>query len=78
MYPRGETIIKACKRKLMIQRINYVMHNGSDPLSVLMALLMMKTTIATDEDQELRRANLSPAMKSFITGENITAHLAKV
>ena len=54
------------------------MHNGSDPLSVLIALLMMKMTLATDEDQELRRANLSPAMKSFITSENITAHPAKV
>ena len=54
------------------------MRNGSDPLPVLMALLMMKMTLATDEGQELRQANLSPTMKSFTTGENITAHPAKV
>ena len=54
------------------------MRNGSDPLLVLMALLMMKMTLAIGEGQELHRANLSLAMKSFTTDENITAHLAKM
>ena len=53
------------------------MHNKSDPLLVLMAPLMMKMTLVTDESQELHRANLSPAMKSLTTAENITAHPAK-
>ena len=77
-YLRGETIIRPCKMKLMIQRRNYVMRNGSDPFLVLTALLMMKTTLATDEGQELRRTNLSLAMKSLTTGENIIVHPAKV
>ena len=54
------------------------MRNGSDPFLVLTTLLMITTTLATDEGQELRQANLSPAMKSFTTSENITAHPAKV
>ena len=55
----------------------YVMRNESDPLLVLTDLLMMKTTLPTDEGQELYRANLSLAMKSFTTSENITAHSEK-
>ena len=54
------------------------MRNGSDPLLVLMALLMMKMTLAIGEGQELCQVNLSLAMKSFTTDENITAHLAKM
>ena len=54
------------------------MCNESGPLAVLMALLMMKMTLAIGEGQELRRANLSLAMKSFTTDENITAHLVKM
>ena len=54
------------------------MRNKSDPLLILTALLIMKMTLATDEGQELCRANLSLAMKSSTTGENITTHLAKV
>ena len=54
------------------------MGNGSDPFLVLTTLLMMTTTLATDEGQELRQVNLSLAMKSFTTGENIIAHPAKV
>ena len=54
------------------------MHNGSGPLPVPIAPLMMKMTLATGEGQELRRVNLFPAMKSVTTGENIRAHLVKV
>ena len=54
------------------------MRNESDPLLVLTALLMMKMTLATNEGQELHRANLSPVMKSLTTDENITTHPAKV
>ena len=53
------------------------MRNESDPLLVLTAPLMMKMTLVTDEGQELRRVNLSPATKSLTTNENIIAHLAK-
>ena len=54
------------------------MCNESGPLPVLMALLMMKMTLAIGEGQELYQVNLSLAMKSFTTDENITAHLAKM
>ena len=77
IYPRGEMIIKACKRKLMISRRNYVMRNESDCLLVLTAPLMMKMMLVTDKGQELRRVNLSPATKSLTNDENTTAHPAK-
>ena len=54
------------------------MHNRSGPLPVPIAPLMMKMTLATGEGQELCQVNLSLAMKSFTTDENITAHLAKM
>ena len=54
------------------------MCNESGPLPVLMALLMMKMTLAIGEGQELCQVNLSLAMKSFTTDENITAHLVKI
>ena len=54
------------------------MRNRSGPLPVLMALLMMKMTLVIGKGQELRGVNLSLVMKSFTTGENIIAHLAKL
>ena len=53
------------------------MRNRSDPLLVLTTLLVMTTTLATDEGQELRQVNLSPATKNLITDENTTVHPAK-
>ena len=50
----------------------------SGPLPVPMAPPIMKMMLAIGEGQELRRANLSPTMKSVTTCENIKAHLAKV
>ena len=54
------------------------MHNESGHLLVLMAPLMMKMTLITDESQELHQVNLSPAMKSLTANENIIARPAKV
>ena len=54
------------------------MRNESDPLLVLTAPLMMKMTLVTDEGQDLRRVNLSPAIKSLTTDENIIAHPANM
>ena len=53
------------------------MRNGSGPLPVPMAPLMVKKTLATGKGQELRRMNLSLAMKSATIGENTRARLAK-
>ena len=53
------------------------MCNESDPLLALIAPLMMKMMLVTDEGQELRQVNLSPTMKSLTTDENKTAHPAK-
>ena len=53
------------------------MHNESGPFLVLMALLVVKMMLVTNEGQELHRANLSSAMKNLIINENTTVHLAK-
>ena len=53
------------------------MRNESDPLLVLVAPLMVKMMLDTDEGQELRRVNLSPATRSLTTNENTTIHPAK-
>ena len=53
------------------------MRNESDPLLILMAPLMMKMMLVTDEGQELHQVNLSPVTKSLTTDKNTTAHLAK-
>ena len=54
------------------------MRNESSPLLVPMAPSMMKMMLATNEGQELCQENLSPAMKSVTTDENIRAHLVEV
>ena len=53
------------------------MHNESDPLLVLVAPLMVKMMLVTDEGQEPYRVNLSPATKNLITNENTTVHPGK-
>ena len=53
------------------------MRNESDPLLVLVAPLVVKMMLVTNEGQELRRANLSPAIKNLITNKNTTVHPAK-
>ena len=53
------------------------MHNESGPFLVLMALLVVKMMLVTNEGQELHWANLSSAMKNLIINENTTVHPAK-
>ena len=43
------------------------MHNESGPLLVLTTPLKVKMMLVIGEGQELRRVNLSPAMKNLIT-----------
>ena len=54
------------------------MRNERDPLLVLVALLMVKMMLVTDEGQELCRVSLSPTTKNLITDENTVVHPAKV
>ena len=53
------------------------MCNKSDPLLVLVAPLVVKMMLVTDEGQELRWVNISPTTKNLITNEDIAVHLAK-
>ena len=53
------------------------MRNESDPLLVLVAPLMVKMMLDTDEGQELRRVNLSPTTKNLIIDKNIAVHPVK-
>ena len=53
------------------------MRNESDLLLVLVSPLVVKMMLVTDEGQELRRVNLSPATKNLITNENTTVHPGK-
>ena len=53
------------------------MRNESDLLLVLVAPLVVKMMLVTDEGQELRRVNLSPVKKNLIIDENTTVHPAK-
>ena len=53
------------------------MRNESDPLLVLVAPLMVKMMLDTDEGQELRWVNLSPTTKNLITNEDTAVHPAK-
>ena len=53
------------------------MRNESDLLLVLVAPLVVKMMLVTDEGQELRRVNLSPATKNLIIDEYTTVHPAK-
>ena len=73
----GEMIIKPCNERLMNWRSNSIEHNGSDPLSALMFLPMMKMTLFTDRGRELHQPNPSPMMKSASIEENAEALLVK-
>ena len=53
------------------------MRNESDPFLVLMTPPMVKMMQVTGEGQELRRMNLSPAMKNLTTDENTAVHPTK-
>ena len=53
------------------------MHNGNEPLLVLMSPPMMKRLLVTSKGQELHQAILSPMMKSTTIGEDTRAHLVK-
>ena len=53
------------------------MCNESDPFLVLVAPLVVKMMLVTNEGQELHRANLSSAMKNLIINENTTVHPVK-
>ena len=53
------------------------MCNKSDPLLVLVAPLVVKMMLVTDEGQELCRVNLSPTTKNLITDENTAVHPTK-
>ena len=53
------------------------MRNESDLLLVLVAPLVVKMMLVTNEGQELRQVNLSLATKNLITDENTTVHPGK-
>ena len=53
------------------------MHNGSEPLPVLISPLLMKKMRVIGKGQELYQASLSPTMKSTTTNIDTRACLVK-
>ena len=51
------------------------MHNGNEPLPVLMSPPMMMRILVIGKGQELHQASLSHTMKSTTIGKNTRAHI---